>query len=113
MLFRHSASAFSAKPPSPWALCSPCSGNPNRKLSPHSWRSAAGHCWRYDRIEDALSQAGGRLSPEEALDLLGQVAQDGTQWSVVYDQHSGDVLVAMGRQYDRAHTLHLPLSPEP
>jgi hypothetical protein len=75
--------------------------------------SAKGHCWRYDRIEETLSQAGGRLGQDEALNLLAQVAQDGTQWSVVYDQHSGDVLVAVGKAYDEAHTLHLPLSPEP
>ena len=75
--------------------------------------SPKGRCWRYDRIEEVLSETGGRLEPGEALDLLGQVAQDGTQWSIVYNQHSGEVLVAMGRQYDEPHTLHLPLRPGP
>ncbi|MGD9144993.1 MAG: carcinine hydrolase/isopenicillin-N N-acyltransferase family protein [Anaerolineae bacterium] len=82
-------------------------------VEPVDGGSAEGHCWRYDRIEATLSQAGGRLGRDEALDLLGQVAQDSTQWSIVYDQHSGDVLVAMGRQYGEPHTLHLPLNPRP
>jgi choloylglycine hydrolase len=75
--------------------------------------STKGHCWRYDRIEDALSQAGGGLDQGGALELLAQVDQSTTQWSIVYDQHSGDVLVAMGQHYDEAHTLHLPLTAGP
>ena len=75
--------------------------------------SAEGHCWRYDRIEHALSRAGGLLSPDEALDLLAEVAQSNTQWSVVYGQGSGDILVIMGQQYGESHTFHLPLAHQP
>jgi hypothetical protein len=82
-------------------------------VEPVDGGSAEGHCWRYDRIENTLSQAGGRLGQGEALDLLAQVDQSTTQWSIVYDQHSGDVLVAMGQHYDEAHALHLPLNAGP
>jgi hypothetical protein len=75
--------------------------------------SSEGQCWRYDRIEQALSQAGGRLDQGGALDLLAQVAAGSTQWSIVYGQRSGEILVAMGQQYGEAHVLHLPLNPEP
>jgi predicted small lipoprotein YifL len=75
--------------------------------------SAAGNCWRYDRIEDALSQAGGYLSSGEALDLLAQVAQHNTQWSVVYGQRSGEIVVTMGQKYGEAHAFHLPLARQP
>jgi hypothetical protein len=82
-------------------------------VDPAKKASTKGQCWRYDRIEGILSEMGGRLGPGEALDLLGRVAQDSTQWSIVYNQHSGDVLVAMGRQYGDPHTLHLSLRPRP
>ncbi len=67
--------------------------------------SAAGQCWRYDRIEQTLSEAQGRLTPGKARDLLGAVSQDMTQWSVVYGLNSGQVEVAMGRQYGTWHTF--------
>jgi hypothetical protein len=63
---------------------------------------ALGRCWRYDVLSRELNKTSGRLSPEQALALLASVAQESTQWSVVYDLSSGGVLVAMGRQYDRA-----------
>ena len=72
---------------------------------------AAGECWRYDRIEQGLSQAAGRLEPAQAMDLLSQVSQGGTQWSVVYGLSTGEIQVAMGREYDSRHTFHLPLAP--
>ena len=73
--------------------------------------SAEGACWRYDRINRRLVQAQGRLATQDALDLLAQVAQGNTQWSIVYGMSTGDVSVVMGREYDDAHTLHLALDP--
>jgi hypothetical protein len=67
-----------------------------------------GECLRYDRIEQGLAQAQGRLSSQEAMDLLSQVSQGHTQWSVVYGLSTGEVQVAMGRQYDITHTFRLP-----
>jgi choloylglycine hydrolase len=67
-----------------------------------------GGCWRYDRIEQSLDQAQGRLSSQEAMDLLSQVSQGHTQWSVVYGLSIGKVRVAMGQQYESLHTFQLP-----
>ena len=71
--------------------------------------SAEGECWRYDKINRRLAGTGGRITTQEALGLLEQVSQEGTQWSVVYETSSGNVNVVMGREYDDAHVLHLRL----
>ena len=67
-------------------------------------------CWRYDGIEAALSQEGGRLDEARAMELLSQVSQTNTQWSVVYGLSTGAVQVTMGRQYESPHAFHLPLA---
>jgi metal-dependent hydrolase (beta-lactamase superfamily II) len=66
-------------------------------------------CWRYIQIEALLSQEGGRLDPSGAMELLSEVSQGNTQWSVVYGMSTGDILVVMGRQYESPHTFRLPL----
>ena len=73
--------------------------------------TASGHggCWRYATLDDRLTETEGRLAPQEAVDLLEDVAQEGTQWSIVYGFSSGDVRVVMGREYGTIHTLHLDL----
>ncbi|MBN1681457.1 MAG: linear amide C-N hydrolase [Anaerolineae bacterium] len=70
-------------------------------------------CQRYRIISEYLSQREGKLTPDEAMRLLESVSQDGdysTEWSAVYDIHTGDVHVVMNRQYDTVHTLTLPLA---
>jgi hypothetical protein len=68
--------------------------------------SAEGRCWRYDRISQRLIEAGGQMTMQEAIDLLEEVSQGSlTQWSVLYGMSTGDVNVAMGRQYDKLHTF--------
>ncbi len=64
-------------------------------------------CWRYDRLYQRLTETEGQLTTGEAIDLLAEVSQEETQWSVVYGMSSGDVHVTMGRQYDRLHSFHL------
>jgi hypothetical protein len=77
-----------------------------------SVQEAQGQCWRYDRMGQALAAAAGQLSTPEAMDLLAEVSQPGTQWSVVYGLSSGDVEVTMGRAFDRPHRFHLPSASE-
>jgi hypothetical protein len=66
-------------------------------------------CWRYDKMYQRLAETGGQLATQDALDLLAGVSQESTQWSVVYGMRTGDVNVAMGREYTAAHTFHLGL----
>jgi hypothetical protein len=61
----------------------------------------AGQCWRYDRIQERMDEVQGLLTSAGALDLLGEVAQDNTQWSVIYNMDSGEVQVVMGQQYQQ------------
>ena len=69
--------------------------------------SADGGCHRYATLDERLTETEGRLAPQEAVDLLEDVAQGGTQWSIVYGFSTGTVYVVMGQEYDTVHTLHL------
>jgi hypothetical protein len=69
---------------------------------------AEGQCWRYDRINERLTEAGGKLATQDALSLLAEVSQNNTQWSIVYGMSSGDVSIVMGRDYaGQVHAFHL------
>ncbi len=71
----------------------------------------AGQCWRYDKIDQRLTEAQGRLSAQDAADLLASVSQVVTQWSVVYEMRTGEITVTMGKQYAKPpHTFHLALN---
>jgi hypothetical protein len=69
--------------------------------------SAEGNCWRYDLIFERLKEGNGQLNPRQTLNLLGDVAQESTQWSVVYGISTGEVQVVMGRQYEDIYNLTL------
>ena len=69
--------------------------------------SAEGVCRRYDELDQTLEEKEGQLSTTEAMDLLQRVSQENTQWSVVYSMNSGEVLVAMGREYDDLHAFDM------
>lgn len=72
--------------------------------------STAGECWRYDALNARLTAAQGRLTPPDALSLLRQVAQNGTQWSIVYGISTGEIAVAINRAYDAPYTFHLDMT---
>jgi hypothetical protein len=64
-----------------------------------------GRCWRYDTIEEGIRAAGGKLNPEQAMDLLADVSQEGTQWSVVYGISDAEVNLALGGDYEEVYTF--------
>jgi hypothetical protein len=70
----------------------------------------AGQCPRYDQIDQQLSVVGGRIDAAEAMQLLHDVSQPNTQWSVVYGINTGEIVVTLGRQYSRAHTFQIDLT---
>jgi hypothetical protein len=74
--------------------------------------SAEGVCPRYDKISQRLTEAKGQLTVQDAMDLLADVSQGVTQWSVVYGMSSGDVNVVMGQKYDNVHTFPLSFAGE-
>ena len=69
--------------------------------------SSEGECWRYDRIQETLAARAGEISSAAAMDLLSAVAQDNTQWSIVYEMNSRHLNVAMGQDYDAVHRFGL------
>ncbi len=70
----------------------------------------AGQCWRYDKIDKQLTETQGRLSAQDAADLLARVSQIVTQWTVVYEMRTGEITVTMGRQYAKPpHRFQLTL----
>ena len=68
-----------------------------------------GNCWRYKKINARLTETKGRIDTQAAMQLLADVAQDNTQWSVVYQMNSGVIKVAMGQQYRDVHQFQLDL----
>ncbi len=67
-----------------------------------------GECPRYDRITRTLTAADGRMSSAEAMQLLRDVSQENTQWSIVYGMTGLDLSVIMERGFSsKAYTFHL------
>lgn len=85
----------------PWQVAT------NFLVSGHSTESARSQCRRYDRAYGTLQQARGLFSQADAMALLQDVSQPITMWSVVYRLTSGEVTVAVGRDYDRVHRFKL------
>lgn len=56
---------------------------------------------RYDAVEKRLIQSKGALNEKDAMELLEDVhIPKRTQWSIVYNQVSGKILVCMNRNYE-------------
>ena len=66
-----------------------------------------GKCWRYDTINERLQATQGRLTMLEAMDLLAEVSQEGTQWSIIYGINTGEISAAVGREYEIVHEFFL------
>ncbi len=73
-----------------------------------SVKDPAGNCWRYDRINERLNAEQGLLESTAALHLLADVAQDSTQWSVVYQMGRREVNITLGKDYENVHTFPAP-----
>lgn len=62
---------------------------------------------RWSTAAEALDAAAGDVAPADALDILGEVAQGHTQWSVAYDLAAREMLVVMGQRWDTVHEFSL------
>lgn len=69
----------------------------------------AGNCWRYNKIVAQLTEANGQVDVEMAMQLLADVAQENTQWSIIYQMSNGLTNIAMGQQYQDTHQFQLGL----
>ena len=66
-------------------------------------------CWRYKKASEALSETQGKTSQSEAMNLLQVTAQDHTVWSVVYNLSSGEIHLAMGKDYNKVFSFKLEM----
>jgi choloylglycine hydrolase len=87
----------------PWQVAT------NFVLTGHEPQAARTLCRRYDTAYGTLQGAAGHLAQQEALALLEDVSQQNTVWSVVYNLASGEITVAMGRNYDTIHHFKLEM----
>lgn len=61
---------------------------------------------RYDTVEEKLSQSKGIISEKDAMGLLEEVLDpERTQWSIVYNQVTGKILVSMNKKYEEIHSF--------
>jgi hypothetical protein len=74
-------------------------------LISEAWAEPETHCWRHGVITERLEENAGRINSEEAMALLEDVSQGNTQWSVLYNLNTGDVQIAMGRDYQEVLKL--------
>ena len=63
--------------------------------------------WRYALISERLTETEGQLNSKQAMQILEEVAQESTQWSVLYGFGMGEIQVVMGREYNNSHILTL------
>ena len=70
---------------------------------------AGGNCWRYNKIAAQLSESNNQVDAGTAMQLLADVAQSNTQWSVIYQMSSGTINIAMGQRYQDIHHFQLDL----
>ena len=87
----------------PWQVAT------NFLLSGYKPEEARVLCPRYARAYEALQEADGAISKQEAMGLLRDVAQEITMWSVVYDMEDGEISLVVGRDYGQTHLFQLKM----
>lgn len=66
-------------------------------------------CRRYRTAEAYLTEKNGLITEEEAMNLLHEISQGSTQWSVVYNMTNGNIKIVMGKKYDSVLSFKLPV----
>lgn len=66
-------------------------------------------CWRYGEATRSLGDSQGKKSADEAMSLLQGTSLDHTVWSIVYNLTTGQISLALGKDYDQVHTFKLKM----
>lgn len=56
---------------------------------------------RYNKAIKRLEESNGILSENEAMQLLSDISESGTVWSVIYNLRTGEANIVMGRKYTK------------
>jgi len=64
-------------------------------------------CWRYKQTYEMLDELNGSLSQNSAMELLEDVSQSNTIWSVVYNLHDLKFDIVMDKKFEEIHQFQL------
>ncbi len=67
-------------------------------------------CWRYKLVNETLRKVEGKILQEEAMRVLAEAKLDHTVWSVVYNLSTGQIRLAMGKDYEDVHSFKLEMN---
>jgi hypothetical protein len=91
----------------PWQVAT------NTPLAGASEESLRRQCWRYDTAQGVLRQKNGRVTRQQLMDILMAISMTGTPETIastVYDLHSGELLLAVGRDFKQLLSFRLQKS---
>ena len=54
-------------------------------------------CWRYNTISALLDKTNGDVNWNEGMQVLKDVSQDGTTWSVIYLPNSNELSLGLSK----------------
>jgi penicillin V acylase-like amidase (Ntn superfamily) len=63
------------------------------------------HCWRYRSMSTTLEQTKGNLDWKAAMQILQDVTQKGTTWSVVYSPTARDLHFSVYQQWNTVYHI--------
>jgi predicted choloylglycine hydrolase len=81
----------------------------NFLISEAQQAGADSDCWRYNAAYRFLDNAQADVSQDEAMALLKTTSQDNTVWSILYNLSTGEIQLAMGRDYEQVHAFKLEM----
>ncbi len=76
-------------------------------ISGRSIEQALNSCWRYNTAYTALQELQGRVTSEQAMEILKNTSVAKTVWSTVYGQSTGKIRLAMDTDYQRVYEFSL------
>lgn len=66
-------------------------------------------CWRYKKAYKILDEKDGDITQQEMMNLMKDIAQVHTMWSVVYNMTTGEILVVPGKKYGNVYQFKLEM----
>jgi len=64
-------------------------------------------CWRYESLSTTLDNTNGQINWQQGMQILKDVSQDGTTWSVVYSPTNKDIYFSVYQTWEKIYHLSL------
>ena len=65
-------------------------------------------CWRYRTAFDKLNEKNGILTENDTYNLIQEVSVSTTRWSTIFNQKTGILKIALGRNFDSPYSFSIP-----